>query len=67
MTSQLPGDFIQQLEQMETMLENTAKVMATYYKELIKQGIPEEFAEKIVLDYHHTLFSIVKRSGNQDE
>lgn len=65
--TELPGNITQQLEQMETMLENTAKVMATYYKELIKQGIPAEFAEKIVLDYHHTLFSILKRGGNQDE
>lgn len=65
--SQLRGDIIQQLDQMEAMLESTAKVMATYYKELIKQGIPAEFAEKIVLDYHHTLFSILKRGGNEDE
>lgn len=67
MSQQLPGDIIQQLDQMEAMLESTAKVMATYYKELVKQGLPSEFAEKIVLDYHHTLFTMAKRGGDTDK
>lgn len=67
MSKQLPGDLVQQLEQMEVMLENTAKVIATYYKELIKQGLPEEFAEKITLDYHHTLFTMLRRGGDTEE
>lgn len=56
-------DISQQFEQMEVMLENNAKVMSTYYKELLKQGISDDFAQKLVMDLHHSLWSSLRRGS----
>ena len=53
-------------DQMETNLENVAQLISTYYMALIKKGIADEFAQQIVLDYHHCFWStaILYTKGN---
>jgi len=50
-------DFIAQLDQAGTGLENIAELMATYYTSLIAKGVCDELAQKLVIEYNRMMWS----------
>lgn len=53
-------DFIAQLDQVQAMLENIAKLLGEYYKHLIEEGIPKPLAAELVKEYQRIMLSQVK-------
>jgi len=53
----LPGDLAQGLEQMSALVCDLAEIMGTYYKELVRQGVPSELAWLLVVEYQKTVLT----------
>lgn len=49
-------------DQAETHMENTAKMLATYYKSLRKNGVPAKLANELVLDFQRILYVMNKNT-----
>lgn len=47
-----PIDLISSFDQIEANLINTARVLGSYYKELLGNGIPANLAHDLVMDFH---------------
>lgn len=57
-------DIVAQLDQMTTTLENSATMLGVYYKRLISEGIPDELAYELVIDFHALLFSKINKAND---
>jgi hypothetical protein len=51
-------DILRVFEQMETTLSDLGPVLATYYKSLLKHGLPDGLARDLVVDWHHVFWEI---------
>lgn len=57
MTEEGKPDMIFQLDQMQAMLENIAKLLADYYGHLLNEGIPAELAGELVKEYQRIMLN----------
>jgi hypothetical protein len=67
MTDEMPqAAMLAQLEQFETHVSNFAVIVATYHKELIKNGVSEDLADTLTTNFHHIWWSNTTRGLNDD-
>uniref|UniRef100_A0A6M3K992 Uncharacterized protein n=1 Tax=viral metagenome TaxID=1070528 RepID=A0A6M3K992_9ZZZZ len=58
MNNDIPqNDFVAQLDQLGTGLENIAELMAIYYTSLKEKHIGDELAQKLVVDFNRSMWS----------
>lgn len=43
-----------QLEQFETILEDFAPIVGTYFQALVASEVPQDLARDLILDWHNT-------------
>ncbi len=68
MSEKLTTNIISLLEQFEASVTNIAPIISSYYLGMIKNGIPHELAEQLIMDWHHIFWSSQFPSKqNQDE
>lgn len=58
---QTPEEMIANFDQMSGMLINLAKILADYYTELKKNGVPDKLAFEIVVGAQECMFYIGKK------
>lgn len=51
----------QQMEQAETGLDAIAEMMATFYKALVKKGVPQGLANELVKQQHLAMVGMMLR------
>ena len=47
-----PVMLAQQIEIIETMLEQSSSIIQTYYEALVTAGLPEDFARELAFNWH---------------
>jgi len=55
--TKLPGGTVAAMDQLGALLNDLASILADYYSELIKQGMPEEIAKEIVLNLQRVFWT----------
>ena len=50
-----PIDIIQQFSQMDTMLENMAKLVANYFNSIMKGGVPYDLARDLTIRWYERM------------
>lgn len=55
---------VDQKDQYEAALADFARLMGNYYKSLIENGIPEDLAKAIMMDYQRAIVFEIKKREN---
>ena len=49
--NEIPGSLVSALDQMANVIRDVTVIMGSYYKSLLENGIPEELAYQLTLQY----------------
>jgi len=50
-------NIVSQSEQLEALLISIATVVASYRKKLVEEGVPEQLADALVIEWHRIWWS----------
>lgn len=64
--TQLPGDLVANFDQFDQHLENSGRLMGTYYKSLLASGVPKALAADLVREFNSIFFSLLGKARNNE-